>query len=203
MSRTLLFLFMIALWMPNGGFAQERVPNLIELHDGSELLVFLEPINLESRRLEYRTEPNGKKQRLKLEQVKQIHGTNQTGEPVVFNVMKDYHHRNDRFIEFVLVKPLIEGYMSVFVSELRDGYFRYYIQKRPDDPRIYYFLYAKPTPEQDQDKFQRMYSIYLKRALPVFFGDHPGIMEDFQSGEIFPFDLEKLVIRYNQSKANP
>lgn len=186
------------LGLPALSWAQDRVPVTFYLVDGSELKGYVTPFPKNAKSFTYSTEPEGKLQRMKLEQVHRM-VTFFGDMKLVYEVVMVLNPANDLVKERLILRVLEEGYMNLyhFQFELHE----YYLKPNPEAKGVYAVAYAELGSSKLADKGQKTWNQRFQKNAAKYFSDHPEILKEFEAGTIDTKGIKQLVIRYNEFKA--
>jgi hypothetical protein len=197
-SKTLLIVLLLGL--STMGWAQERVPVILYLTDGSELEGYVKPIVVGANSLTFSADPRGKFQRMRLKNVYRIKTSNGSTDLTyeVVNLRKRFLNRSLGLHVLFLEE---DCFMKLYCFEHSSIHYEYFIKKSPDAQDAYkvgdaYFY-------NDANMSQKVFDKQFRRRGAWFFADHPEIVREIKNKQVSTQRLEALVKRYNQDKETP
>ncbi|MDP2187241.1 MAG: hypothetical protein Q8J69_01030 [Sphingobacteriaceae bacterium] len=195
--KQLVFIAFLLFSIP--GWAQNRVPVLFQLTDGSELSGYLKPFYHGAKTFEYSDEPKGQLNKMKLELVKRMI-TTEEGRTYVYEVVHLLNSKTDKKENTLLLQLMVEGHMNLYYY---NGEFPcYYIKPNPEAKGAYFatLTYLPNTTKRYPKQEIRINKSFTKNTT-AFFQDHPEISKEFAEGKADFLKIHDLVRRYNTYKA--
>ncbi|MDP2187242.1 MAG: hypothetical protein Q8J69_01035 [Sphingobacteriaceae bacterium] len=200
-SKTLLIVLLLCL--STMGWAQERVPVILYLTDGSELEGYVKPIVVGANSLTFSADPRGKLQRMRLKNVYRIKTSNGSTDFTyeVVNLRKRFMNRSLGLHVLFLEEA---GFMTLYSFEHSRIHYEYFIKKSPDAQDAYKvgdaFFYNDGN---GTNMSQKVFDKQFRKRGPWFFEDHPEIRKEITDKQVGTQRLRELVIRYNKDKEKP